>query len=476
MNITQKLTKDTKMHFGKAQSSEADIKRTKALNEMDITRRFAKFMVDTDFEDIPEKSVEMAKLGLMDWIAVTLIAKNEPLANILNELDRELGGKKQSTIIGKGNMTSVLNAALINGSVSHALDYDDVNLHLVGHPTVPVVPAILALGEWKGISGKDLLTSYILGVEAEGRISLGVRSTHYFSGWHATSTIGTFGAAIGSSKILGLDLEKTVFAIGIAGTQAAGLRQVFGSMCKPFHAGKAAMNGLLAALLAEKGFTSSRLMLEGELGFSAVMASNPEPEKMLEDIGNPFVIDELIFKSHASCFETHSAVDVALGLQEKSKISIDSIEHIDVAVSDLCIEVARVTKHETGLEAKFSIPYCTAVALISGEVDMDKFSKDMITRNDYCDLAAKVSVKNNRSFSTHQATISILTKDGKRYEHEADTLEINKSFDYRRQVVEKKIKAIATSVLGQEKQKKLFDSIKEMEKIKNIKEIVSICF
>lgn len=476
MNITQNLTKEIKSDFEKAQRSEADTKRAKALNEMDITRRFAKFIVDTDFEDIPEKSVEMAKIGIMDWMAVTLIAKNEPLANILNELDRDLGGKKQSTIMGKGNMTSVLNAALINGSVSHALDYDDVNFHLLGHPSVPVIPAVLALGEWKGITGKDLLNSYILGVEAEGRISLGVRSSHYVSGWHATATIGTFGAAIGSSKILGLDIEKTVFAIGIAGTQAAGLRQVFGSMCKPFHAGKAAMNGLLAALLAEKGFTSSRLMLEGELGFSAVMASNPEPEKMLEDIGDPFIIDELIFKSHASCFETHPAVDVALGLQGKSNIPIDSIEHIDVTVSDLCIEVARFKVPKTSLEAKFCIPYCTAVALISEKVDIEKFSEDMITRNDYCELAAKINVKSNRLFSTHQATISILTKDGKRYEHEADTLEINKSFDYRRQVVEKKFKALATSVLGQEKQKKLFDSIQEMENIKNIKEIVSICF
>jgi len=441
---------------------------------MEITRKMAEFVVNTRFEDIPAHSIEMAKLGLMDWLSVTLIAHAEPLAHILNDLDQFLGGNDQATVIGKGKKTTVLNAALINGSVSHALDYDDVNFQLIGHPSVPVVPAILALGEWKGISGKMLLLAYILGVEAEARISLGVRESHYWDGWHATSTLGTFGSAVGCSKILGLDVEKTVFALGIAGTQAAGLRQVFGTMCKPFHAGKAAMNGLLAALLAERGFTSSLEMLEGELGFSAVMASKRQPEKMIQNLGNPFIIDDIIFKSHASCFETHSAIDVALGLREKYTLDVNQVEQIDLIVSNMCIDVARIKVPKTGLEGKFSIPYCTAVALLFGEADITKFTDEMVQREDLRNLAAKVSVKNDPAYKTHQAEMKVLTLDGQILVHEADTLVINADREYRRQVVEKKFDALVSMVLGNEKKEIIFQCIKEIENLEDIRQLMSL--
>ena len=214
------------------------------------------------------RKVEASKHCLLDWIGVTIAGLEEPLTQMLIEQAEADGGEKQASIIGDGRRFSTSQAALINGSASHALDYDDVQTRLQGHPTVPVALVVLALGEKDGASGKDVITAFAAGVDAECRIGAYIGMTHYLKGWHSTATIGTFGAAVGASRMLCLDSEKCALAMGIAGTQAAGLKSMFGTMCKPLHAGKAAQNGLFAANMAARGFTSRPDVLERHQGFA----------------------------------------------------------------------------------------------------------------------------------------------------------------------------------------------------------------
>jgi len=230
---------------------------------MEITKALSEYIVKLKFSDLPKDVVEGAKLCFLDWLGVTLSGSKEPLTNILATVAEEQGGKPQATLIGRKKKASLLQAALINGAASHALDFDDVHLGMMGHPSAPVFPAILALGEWKKVSGEQFISAFIAGFEAECRVSSIVYPEHYLCGWHATGTLGHFGAAAACANLIGLTPSQTVYALGIAGTQASGIKQVFGTMCKPFHAGKAAMNGLLSALLAEKGLLPPPICWKG---------------------------------------------------------------------------------------------------------------------------------------------------------------------------------------------------------------------
>jgi 2-methylcitrate dehydratase PrpD len=439
---------------------------------MKITDTLAEFLVKTSLEDIPELPRETAKLCLLDWLGVTLAGYREPLGHILFDLSQALGGKPQASLVGRGTKTSVLNAALVNGSVSHALDYDDVHLNMFGHPTVPVAPAAFALGEWRRVPGRKLLEAFCLGFEAECRISAGVFPNHYREGFHATGTLGTFGAAVASAKILGLDRDRMVRALGLAGTQAAGLRQVFGTMAKPFHAGKAAMNGLLAALLAEKGFTCSTEILEGQMGFSTSLASECHPEKILEGLGEHFEVTDVQFKWHASCFQTHPAIDATLALTEKPRIG--EIERIILTLHPGCKQVANIEVPRTGLEGKFSIPYCVALALATGQTDETQFTDEMVRQPDISALLPKVVVVDDDGAMTHLGRIQITTRDGKRVEAEANTLTLAQDPVVRKAKVEEKFFHLAEPILGKDKTSGLFERIRALEALPDVTRLAEL--
>ena len=220
------------------------------------TRDLAAWIASVKSSEMGDRPRRWAKHAILDWFGVTLAGATDPLVGILAEDALDSGEAGASRLVGRSEKVSPSFAAMINGAASHALDYDDVNKRLHGHPTVPVVPAVLALAEQKGLSGKDVVEAFIVGYEIECLIGEMMGMSHYDHGWHATATVGTFGAAAGCARMLGLDSEKSAMALGIAATQAAGLKSMFGTMCKPLHAGKAAMNGLMAARWAARGFTS----------------------------------------------------------------------------------------------------------------------------------------------------------------------------------------------------------------------------
>jgi 2-methylcitrate dehydratase PrpD len=440
---------------------------------MNITQQLCEAIKKLKFDDLPADVMDEAKLCLLDWLGVTLGGANEPLTKILIEVAGMTGGEKQASVIGHAHKDSMLNAALINGSASHALDFDDVHFQMMGHPTVPVMPALLALAEVKNSSGRDVLTAFVTGFEAECRIGSSVLPFHYQQGYHATSTIGRFGAAVACAKLLDLDVERINHALGLAGTQAAGLKQVFGTMAKPFHAGKAAMDGLLAALLAEKGFTCSDDILTGDMGFCKVLSPDSNPEMIEDGFGKNFAIRNVMFKRHASCFETHPTIDAALELREK--IKLEDIEEVFVQTVPVAVEIAGKPEPRTGLEGKFSVAYCAALALADGGTGEENFTDAKVTSAQLASLTKKVRVQANEDFGITQAEIKVRMKDGRELQSRGDTMESSADKDKRKSDLVRKFRSFGERLLPSGNADAIIESVNTLETQSSITSLISLC-
>jgi 2-methylcitrate dehydratase PrpD len=265
---------------------------------MDLTQQLARFVCETRFKDIPPETVNKAKECFLDWHGVALAGITDPASKIITQYVMAAGGKPEASLIGTNLKTDLANAALANGLIGHALDFDDYHDETVIHASAICVPSIFAIAERYNKSGEDFLTAMILGIDVAIRVGLGLGDYHYQRGWHTTGTAGSFGATAGAAKLLGLSVDQLVNAFGICGTQASGLRQVFGTMCKPFHAGKASREGVISATLALMGFTSSKTMIEGELGFFDALTEAPNEEIVLDRLGREFYVNHLSIKPY----------------------------------------------------------------------------------------------------------------------------------------------------------------------------------
>jgi 2-methylcitrate dehydratase PrpD len=438
-----------------------------------MTRRIAKFIVETKASDIPAPIYEHAKIAFMDWLGVTLAGKDEPLVKMLIHYADMMGGNPQATVIGHNVKKTLAQAALINGSASHALDYDDSMIVFLGHPSVTLFPGLLALGEWKGKTGADFLTSYIIGLKAGVTIASCAGVEHYTAGWHGTSTMGHLTAAAACSRFLGLDEQQTLNALGIAGTQASGLKIVFGTMCKPFHAGRAAEVGIMAALLALEGFTSADNILEGAAGLFQAMKGTAN-ENVLSTLGDTWDIENLAQKYHASCHATHSPIEAALSIVKKERLTIGDIKSIKVHSSELALGAAYKTDVNTGLEGKFSIPYCVANALLRGNTGMQAFTDEKVRDGEVQALMGKISIIKAPQIIILESKVEIETNDGRLFSAFSDVMQEIPPLDDKREKIKNKFADLAGAVLGDVKAKKLIEAILSLERMKNINELVAI--
>src|SRR5438128_10723125 len=284
----------------------------------DLTHTLAERASAVTYDALPEPVRALARQCLLDYYGVALAgADDELVAILLAELD-EAGGIEQASVIGHKQRLPALSAALVNGAAGHALDYDDVNLAMPGHPSVAILPGLLALAEQRRSSGREVIAAFVAGYETACRIGSALRPGHYDRGFHATGTVGCLGAAAACARLLGLGAEATARALGIAGTQAAGLKSQFGTMCKPFHAGKAAQNGLLAARLAARGFSSRPDLVECEQGFGLTHGPEFRPEAALAAPPGGFHIFANLFKYHAACYLTHGPIECARSIREQA--------------------------------------------------------------------------------------------------------------------------------------------------------------
>ncbi len=329
----------------------------------DLTRVLAQRAAGLGWSDLPEPVRELARQCVLDCLGCTMAGAGDPLVGILLGEMAEMGGAAQASIVGHRVRLPALAAALVNGAAGHALDYDDVNIAMPGHPSVAVLPGLLALAELKGSSGRDLLTAFVAGYETACRIGAALSPGHYALGFHATATVGAFGAAAACARLLGLDTEATATALGIAGTQAAGLKSEFGTMCKPFHAGKAAQNGLLAARLAARGFSSRTDLIECVQGFAATHGPDFSPEAMLATPANGFHILANLFKYHAACYFTHAPIECARELRHKHGLTPDKVAGITLRIDASADRVCNIPAPVDGLQSKFSLRQTVAMAL-----------------------------------------------------------------------------------------------------------------
>jgi len=349
---------------------------------MGATAELAQFACELGFDGVPEEAFRWAKDSILDCIGVALAGTKKDVGRIMTEYAREVGGMPESGVLAGGFKTSAANAALANGTLAHALDYDDYSLpNWMGHPTVPILPAVLALGQRRKISGKEALLAYVVGYEVGGRVGGGVGRGHYECGWHATATLGTMGATAASAKILKLDAAKTQMALGIASSEASGLRQNFGTMTKPLHAGLAARNGVMAASLAAKGFTADGCPLEGPIGFSKVLtAGGYDLKKMTAGLGKNFLIVEhgISIKPYPCCADGHRCIDAMLHLVLKHDLKPPDVKSIECRTSDMVPRIMIRERPQTGDEAKFSMPFCMAIALTDRKLGLQQFTTERV--------------------------------------------------------------------------------------------------
>ena len=331
--------------------------------QADLTPALAERAIALRYDELPAPVRELAGQCILDYLGVALAAAQDPLVQILLDEMVEAGGSPQSSIIGHSARLPMLSAALVNGSAAHALDYDDVNMAMPGHPSVAILPGLLALAELKGSSGREVVTAFVAGYETACRIGAALQPGHYNFGFHSTGTVGTFGAAAACTWLLGLDAEAAATALGIAGTQAAGLKSQFGTMCKPFHAGKAAQNGLLAARLAQRGFSSRTDIVECSQGFALTHGPDFVPNAALATPAAGFHLLANLFKYHAACYFTHAPIECARRLRVEHRLTPDMIAGIALRLDTSCDRVCNIPVPVDGLQSKFSLRQTVAMAL-----------------------------------------------------------------------------------------------------------------
>jgi 2-methylcitrate dehydratase PrpD len=442
---------------------------------MEVTEKLARFAVETSYRSFPKPVVHQAKRCFLDLLGVTLGGSKQPLSNILVKVVNDFGGKPQATILGRGLKTSVLNAALVNGAMAHALDYDDTHIGSIGHPSAPVIPAVLAVAEWKGLSGKSALEAFLLGFEVETRIGMGLGPKHYDRGWHNTSTYGRFGAAAAAGKLLGLSLGEMKQAMGLAGTQAAGLRLVFGTMTKPFHPGKCAFDGVLSAILAQRGFTCAPNILEAKKGFVETLGDHSKLEPMGKNLGKTYQVLKDTFKPYAACLLTHPTIDAIIDMRNRYNLRPEDVKNIQCDVARFCLDSAGQVEPRTGLAGKFSTYYCAALALAEGVAGEDMFTDRKVIDPKMVALRKKVTARIVPRFKDTEANVTITTKGGKKYSAYVDRPKGDPRNPPTDQELEDKFRSLAAFVLPQRRIESLVKTIWRLEKVPNIRELIRLC-
>ena len=395
--------------------------------EVGATRQLARYLSNTRFEDLPPKVVHEAVRATVNWMGCAIGgARHESVEIALASLG-PFAGPPQASLPGRKERTDVLLASMLQGIASHVQDFDDTHPDTLVHPSGPVAAALLPLAEFKNASGAEFLNAFVAGVEVECRVARAVLPSHYEVGWHITGTAGTLGAAAACARLLNLDETRSLYALGTAATQAAALREMFGSMCKSFHVGRAAQSGLSAALLAGGGFTSAETALEGTRGFIHVVSTSPDPAALTAGLGEDYELLRNTYKPYACGLVIHPTIDGCIQLRERHKLRGPEVERIDLVVNSLALELTGKPTPRNGLEGKFSVFHAAAAAILDGAGGEAQFSDARVQAADCVALRARVKAKVDPKMDKEQGLITITTTSGAqhalRIEHCAGSLE-----------------------------------------------------
>lgn len=393
---------------------------------MGVTEQLAKFVVETTYEDIPQKAIDIAKEISLDCLGTTLAGSSDKAGQIITNLTKDMGGTPESTIIGGGFKSSLPQAALANGTMAHALDYDDMGLSM-GHPSVPVLPVVLGLGEKLGLSGKEILTAHITGFEIQGKIGYGSQEL-YSTGWHPTGVFGVMGATAAAAKLLKLNIDQTRMAFGIAASHASASKPNMGSMTKPLHAGNAARGGIVSALLAKEGYTADPEIIEHPLGyaFAYIREGRFDLNKMMNHLGNPWHIIEpgVTLKKYPCCGGNHAPLDALFKMMDEYKFNYKDVESVTVECDKAVGLMLSFEEPENGYQGKFCLQYNIAAALVDGYLNKETYHDDKVHNPKIQQTMKKVNKVVHwdwdRAFGTWKSPVTVILNNGQRIEEPGD--------------------------------------------------------
>jgi 2-methylcitrate dehydratase PrpD len=443
-----------------------------------VLERFARYSASLNEAPLPADALHHARRSVLDWFAAAIPGGVEAPATLLAQAFAEELDHGRAALVPSGRRATARAAALINGAASHTIEFDDIFRDAIYHPGVVTVPAALALAQTRGASGAALLCAVIAGYEVGTRIGAAVVPAHY-TFWHTTGTVGCFGAAAAASAILRLDATRTAHALANAGTMAAGLQQAFRADCmsKPMHAGHAAEVGVTTALGAERGLTGALDLLEGERGFGAAMSRDVDWEAALATLGTRFNIVSMSQKNHAACGHAHAAIDAVLALREKHGLTPERVQRITARTYRAALEVAGNPDPHTVFEAKFSLPYCLAAALVVGSVRVDAFTAarlaDPAIRRLVERVTLEVDPKLDAAFPKQRAAIvEIETVDGERLSHYAPTRKGDPDAPLSDAELGAKARELIAPVLGPSATTELIDKLWRLDELADLSRLL----
>jgi 2-methylcitrate dehydratase PrpD len=444
-------------------------------NSIHITRRLARWIINLKYRDLPLPVVHEAKRSLLNWAGVTIGGSRHSSIDVLVSLAKELGRKKCASVFGRKEKVDLWFGALINGTSSNIFDFDDTYLETLLHTGPPVAPVAFALGESLNLNGRDLLTAYIAAVEADCRLSRSMFPDHYEAGWHITSTIGNIGAAIAAGKLLNLGEDKMVYAIGIAATQAAGLREMFGTMTKAYHCGKAAMNGIMAAQLAQGGMTSSPFGIEGKTGFAKVLSTKQDYSRLFEGIGKKWELLSVSYKPFACGIVCHPVMDGILKLREEYHLRVDEVDRVELWVNRLVPILAGKKDPQNGIEAKLSAYYCAAVALIDGGGGEEQFMDHKVHDKKVAVLRGKIRIKAMPEISADEAIIKIRKKNGEILKKHIVHVTGSRKNPMTDRMLHEKFWSLVKPLMKEKQIEEAQRMLLNLEKVSSIQEVTQLC-
>jgi 2-methylcitrate dehydratase PrpD len=430
-----------------------------------LTAELARQAVAYRAANLEDDVIRVAKHCLLDWCAVALAAIEEPVSILLRK-EYEQSSRGDVTVLGSDRGFAAADAALVNGATSHALDYDDVH-PLIGHPSVAILPAVLAVAEEIGASGVDTLKAFVAGYDAAAFVGSIVMPSHYDRGFHSTATVGTFGAAVGVGLLLGLDEDRMRVALGLAGTEAAGLKCMFGTMAKPFHAGRAAANGVTAARLAGAGFTANPDVIETEQGFARTQSAfGDSPARAVEfQTGR---VKQTLFKYHAACYLTHSSIEAIRQIRSKTGLRPDDVAELDIHVPLGHLKVCNIPVPRTGLELKFSLAQLAAGAVAGIDTAaITTYSDATALDPSISALRRRVRIHGDRKAGM-SAEVLVRTKSGALHEATVDTGVPEPDLARQEQNLRRKFHSLVDPVIGPEGAARLHEEIEAFDRAPKI--------
>jgi 2-methylcitrate dehydratase PrpD len=439
-----------------------------------VTARLARYIADANYEDLPAPVRKEGVRTLLNYVGGAVGGSNQEAVELAVAALGPVSGPPQAGLFGRRERFDLINAAFVNGVSSHVNDYDDTHLKTIIHPGSPVISAAMAMAEYRPATGKNLLNALVVGIEVALRLGNSVYPNHYDRGWHITGTCGVLGAAAAAGKILGLSQRQLIWALGLAASTPVGLRESFGSMTKSFNPGKAASDGIFAALLAGRNFTSSHEMIEARRGWANTISTKQDYDEITDELGAHFEAALNTYKPFACGIVLHPAIEAAIQLRNEHALKADLISRIELRVHRLVLELTGKTTPMTGLEGKFSVYHAVAVALVQGTAGPRQFTDRAVQDPVVVALRAKVVPTVDAALGEEQVNMTVVLNDGRSLNqfirHAVGSIEVPMSD----RALETKFADLAEGILPQAQSRRLIEACWRIEDLADASELVRL--